>query len=192
MSNLEHDISQTSINSTEELAALLQRDVNGANSYVPGAYQLVVSTTGRRRRSGARDYLVDTATAKHANGSAKYPLTISTHSLASRILFDETSGEPRACGVEYMAGEGLYGADPRYDPNQKAALKRVTAAKEVIVAGGALNTPQILKLSGVGPRDELENLDIPVVADLPAVVSSGLCSASISLTSAGQIPPGPY
>jgi choline dehydrogenase len=45
----------------------------------------------------------------------------------------------------------------------------VTATREVIVSGGTFNTPQILKLSGVGPRDELESFDIPVVVELPAV-----------------------
>jgi choline dehydrogenase len=48
----------------------------------------------------------------------------------------------------------------------------VTASIEVIVAGGAFNTPQILKLSGIGPREGLERFDIPVAVDLPAVLSS--------------------
>lgn len=45
----------------------------------------------------------------------------------------------------------------------------MTARREVIVAGGAFNTPQLLKLSGVGPRAELARFGIPVVADLPGV-----------------------
>lgn len=45
----------------------------------------------------------------------------------------------------------------------------VRARKEVIVSGGTFNTPQILKLSGVGPAEELNKFNIPVVVDLPAV-----------------------
>lgn len=45
----------------------------------------------------------------------------------------------------------------------------VTATKEVIVSGGALNSPQLLMLSGIGPKDELEALGISVVMDLPGV-----------------------
>ncbi|CAI6100052.1 unnamed protein product [Clonostachys chloroleuca] len=164
MSNLAHEIEGVEVD-TEGLGHLLQRDVNGENTYTPGVYQLVVSTSGMRRRPGARDFLVDTA-----NGSAAYQLTISTHSLATQILFDEKDvGEPTAVGVEYLVGEGLYGADKRYNPDQTGTLRRAFASKEVIVAGGAFNTPQILKLSGIGPREELESLGIPVVVDLPAV-----------------------
>jgi choline dehydrogenase len=171
MSNLAHEIEGVEVD-TEGLGHLLQRDVNGENTYTPGVYQLVVSTSGMRRRSGARDFLVDTANAKAANGSAAYLLTISTHSLATQILFDEKDvGEPTAVGVEYLVGESLYGADKRYNPDQTGTLRRAFASKEVIVAGGAFNTPQILKLSGIGPQEELESLDIPVVVDLPAVVS---------------------
>lgn len=167
MSNLAHEIEGVEVD-TEGLGHLLQRDVNGENTYTPGVYQLVVSTSGMRRRPGARDFLVDTA-----NGSAAYQLTISTHSLATQILFDEKDvGEPTAVGVEYLVGEGLYGADKRYNPDQTGTLRRAFASKEVIVAGGAFNTPQILKLSGIGPREELESLGIPVVVDLPAVVSN--------------------
>ena len=55
------------------------------------------------------------------------------------------------------------------DEAASAPVVQVFAAREVIVAGGAFNSPQILKLSGIGPRAELERLGIPVRVDLPGV-----------------------
>jgi len=46
---------------------------------------------------------------------------------------------------------------------------KIYAKKEVIIAGGTFNSPQILKLSGIGPAKELAKFDIPLVADLPGV-----------------------
>lgn len=144
----------------------MRRDVNHPDyEYTPGVYQDVACVTENKRRSGARDYIVDTI-------EEGYPLTLSPHSLATRILFDERGKVPKAVGVEYLYGEGLYGADRRYDPEQTGELRKVRARKEVIIAGGSFNTPQILKLSGIGPREELEKWDIPVVVDLPGVVSN--------------------
>jgi choline dehydrogenase len=76
-------------------------------------------------------------------------LTISTHSQALRLLFEGT----RARGVEF-----------------RKRRKVVTAeAGRVILAGGAINSPQLLLLSGVGPADQLREHGIPVLLDLPGV-----------------------
>jgi choline dehydrogenase len=77
-------------------------------------------------------------------------LEVRTRALVTRILFDGT----RAVGVEYIRG----GGGPR----------RVGAG-EVVLCGGAINSPQTLQLSGVGAADELKALGIDVVADLPGV-----------------------
>ena len=77
-------------------------------------------------------------------------LTVRTGCLTTRILFEGT----RASGVEY-AREG--------------GLTAVQAEREVILSGGALNSPQVLMLSGLGKADDLRALDIPVVLDQPSI-----------------------
>ena len=84
-------------------------------------------------------------------------LTVRCLSMVHRVLFDGT----RATGVEYGR------ATPWGSPGGRR-LHRVEAG-EVILAGGAINTPQLLQLSGVGNATELRALGIDVVADLPGV-----------------------
>ena len=112
------------------------------------------------KRIGPREFLLRVSK-EHADN-----LTIQMKALATRVLFDGI----RATGVEYMEGRHLYAADPAQvaDPSS-APRKQVMARREVIVAGGAFNSPQLLMLSGIGPRAELEALNIPVIADLPGV-----------------------
>ena len=156
------------VQSDEELVELLTRDLNrlDADRYKPSLVPFPLSRTVEGRRNGAATFVKDVVAAGH-------PLTVSTNSLVTKVLFEKggAGDKPKAYGVEYLKGESLYAADPRYDASKDGELKTVTASKEVIVAGGTFNTPQILKLSGVGPREELESLGISVVVDLPAVVS---------------------
>lgn len=136
-----------------------------------GVYRPAMTMSKHGRRSSARDYLVATVNAKDAHGNKKYPLTISTHSLATRVLFNEAKHgkKPKAVGVEVLQGKSLYKADPRSNPRVSGVKKTVHASKEVIVAGGVFNTPQLLQLSGIGAKDELKKLGIDVVVDLPGV-----------------------
>ncbi|KAM5526080.1 choline dehydrogenase [Fusarium oxysporum f. sp. phaseoli] len=153
-----------------EMTELLLRDLNGLD---PRRYENgrmystpVAIDPSTAARSGAGIYINQVIDAGH-------PLTVSFHSLATRVLTKQGRNmKPRAYGVEYMVGEGLYSADGRYDPEQTGEILEVHAKHEVIVSGGAFNTPQILMLSGIGPREELEPWDIPVVVDLPAVGSN--------------------
>jgi choline dehydrogenase len=95
-----------------------------------------------RRLSAARAYLHPVR--RRPN------LTIETRAFVKRIRFDGT----RAVGVDYVAGRGV---------------AKTVAAAEVILCGGAFNSPQLLQLSGVGPADHLRSLGIDVVTDLPGV-----------------------
>ena len=155
------------VEGVEHMAELLDRDINMlANDRYENPLMFVLPlaispTTGSR--SSIAQYINNIV-------DAGYPLTISLNSLASKILFEDCDGKPKAIGVEYLLGEGLYSVDGRYNASQEAETRSVFAKKEVIVAGGTFNTPQILKLSGIGPREELESLGIPGLVDLPAVV----------------------
>jgi choline dehydrogenase-like flavoprotein len=115
-------------------------------------------TTRNHARVGTRERLLETRR-RHPN------LCVELNALATRVLLDKNQ---RAFGVEYLRGERLYRASPR--PNPTAGPPRmIRASKEVILAGGAFNSPQLLMLSGIGPRDLLENLGIPVRVELPGV-----------------------
>lgn len=153
-----------------ETAEWLRRDFNGIerdryeDGFVFTTPAAISPTTASR--SGVAEYINEIVAAGH-------PLTVSYHSLATKVLFEKSrrGKKPRATGVEYMVGEALYSADGRYDASQTGETRSVRARKEVIVSGGTFNTPQLLQLSGIGPRKELERFDIPVIVDLPAVVS---------------------
>lgn len=152
------------------LASVLLSDLNApGQTMVPEVYQVPLVMRNDSRRGGVYDLIVDTALATKADGSRKYHLDIMLDTLATKVTFDTDGDKPRATGVEYMAGASLYRADPRSGSAQPQGTGHVKAAKEVIVAGGAYNTPQILKLSGVGPKAELEKFGIDVVLDLPGV-----------------------
>jgi choline dehydrogenase-like flavoprotein len=116
-------------------------------------------TTRRHQRVGSRERVLDVA--------ARYPqrLRVELNALATRIVLDENH---RAVGVEYLKGRRLYAAhSPRgEEPGER---RYVPVAGEVIVAGGAFNSPQLLMLSGIGERAELERHGIQVRVDLPGV-----------------------
>ncbi len=114
-------------------------------------------TTDGHARTGTRERVLEVAGRK--------PLHLVTDALASRVVFDD---DGRACGVEYLAGARLYRAHA--NPSTAAGTPRIArATREVIVAGGAFNTPQLLMLSGIGPRETLERFGIPVRAALGGV-----------------------
>jgi choline dehydrogenase len=121
---------------------VVERDEIGAR-YTP-------LTTDDHRRVGARERLLSVA-AQHPDR-----LRIELNALATRVVFDDAN---RAIGVEYQKGERLYAADP--GASTAAGDTRIARARrEVIIAGGAFNTPQLLMLSGIGDPDVLEKYAI--------------------------------
>jgi len=149
------------------LTLFTQLDPNDLRNSIDSKEGLAITplAVANGKRNGPREFLLRT------QKELPSKLTIRQHALAARVLFDGK----QAIGVEYYEGPHQYEADPavRKQGGPKddggAPLRQVYAAREVIVCGGAFNSPQLLKLSGVGPRAELERFGIPVVQDLPGV-----------------------
>ncbi|PNP50698.1 hypothetical protein THARTR1_08716 [Trichoderma harzianum] len=121
-------------------------------------------------RAGPRDVILQVANAVNPDGSRKYHLDVRLESLVTKIRFDQSGSVPKAIGVDFLAGQSLYSADPRYSATKAPTGKgSVNVTREVIISAGTFNTPQLLKLSGVGPAAELKSFNIPVVVDLPGV-----------------------
>ncbi len=151
---------------TKQLFNLLNRNINDdlRAGDTEGVYTFPLATSNRRR-NGTRERILSTA----AEG---FPLTVKTQAMVTRVLFadePDDSGRPRAIGVEFLDAAHLYRADMVGTDDDPPEPTQVFAKREVILSAGAFNSPQLLKLSGIGPREELEALDIPVKVDLPGV-----------------------
>jgi choline dehydrogenase len=118
----------------------VSEDVNGERQ--EGFGRLDMTVKDGVRWSAANAYLRPAM--KRAN------VKVVTHALATQIVFDGR----RAAGVRYAKGGAQFAA---------------MARREIILSGGPINSPQLLKLSGIGPAQELQKFDIPVVHDLPGV-----------------------
>ncbi len=135
-----HPICESFIKAGREAGLAHNPDFNGAGQEGIGAYH--INVRNGRRMSASRAYLWSAG--KRRN------LHIETRAHATRILFENK----KAVGIEYVKNGEKHSA---------------WAAKEVILAAGAVNTPQLLLLSGVGPASDLSRLDIEVIHDCQAV-----------------------
>jgi choline dehydrogenase len=94
-------------------------------------------------------------------------LSVKLNALVTRVVFDDGN---RAIGIEFLDGAHMYRADPKHRRDgDLPPSRRVRARREVILSAGAFNTPQLLMLSGIGPREELEKHGIATRVDLPGV-----------------------
>lgn len=162
------------ITATAELVKLLARDLNSWSSdrdSTQGAFTVPLATKSGER-SGPADFLYQTRDAldeRRKRGEAKVGrVEIIDEALVTRVITETVDGKTRATGVEYRRGAHLYEADPN-NPNEREKPPPMLAKREVILAGGAFNTPQLLMLSGIGPKGDLEKLGIDSVVDLPGV-----------------------
>ncbi|CAG8091108.1 unnamed protein product [Penicillium salamii] len=165
------------INTVTGLAEVLLRDLNNplpTRDYDEGPYQVPLAVdVPEYKRTGPRDFLLKTANAVNSDGSRKYHLDIQLNTLVTNVRFDTTGPKPRATGVDYLLGQSLYRADPRASRTSAGGTPgSVSAAREVILAAGSFNTPQLLKLSGIGPKKELAKFGISTLVDLPGVGSN--------------------
>lgn len=133
-------LSQVFIDAGQRIGLTRNHDFNGDVQDGVGFYQVT-------QRNGARC----SSAVAYLNPARERPnLTIHTGAQVSRITFDDR----RANGVTYTIRGRAY-----HQP----------AAREVIVSGGAINSPQLLMLSGIGPADDLRRHNIDVVADRAGV-----------------------
>jgi choline dehydrogenase len=135
-----HPLCEAFLTAAEQAGIPRNDDFNGPQQEGAGYFQLTAKNG--RRWSTAAGYLKE--------ARRRPNLALATDALATRVLFDGR----RAIGVEYRKG---------------ATTHTAYADGEVILAGGAFNSPQLLQLSGLGPAKILRELGIAVVADMPGV-----------------------
>lgn len=134
--NQVHPLTQTYIESCAALGLAYNPDFNGQTQEGAGTYQLTAKNG--LRNSAARAFLRPAMKRKN--------VTVLKHALATKILFEGK----RAVGVAF---------------ERKGKPVTVRANREVILAGGAINSPQLLQLSGIGPAGLLARHNIPLVHD---------------------------
>jgi choline dehydrogenase len=157
------------LNTVVGLGQVLLRDLNAPGQVEQtGLYQVPLAMANSVR-NGPRNFVLDTANAANPDGSRKYHLDIRLNTLVTKVRFTENGTTPVAVGVDFLDGQSLYRADPRSASASPTDSGSVNATREVILSAGAFNTPQLLKLSGIGPAAELQKFNIPVVVDLPGV-----------------------
>ncbi|KAI8800596.1 GMC oxidoreductase-domain-containing protein [Cladochytrium replicatum] len=135
------------------------RDYNGASIY--NAACMMSSVADGVRQHTGRAYVAPIIDPWQKSYRSNFTLLTDTTVAAIESILDPRSGLRRAVGVKCIPNDGK--GKPTSGP------KVIRARKEVILSGGAIGSPQILKLSGIGPRNELKSLGIEVVKDLPGV-----------------------
>jgi choline dehydrogenase-like flavoprotein len=125
-------------------------DYNGRDRVQPeGVASLFQTTTKGGKRSSTFHAFLEPVMGAREN------LVVLPYAHVQRILLENADDGLVATGVEYRTADG--------------AVQTITATKEVVLAAGAIGSPQVLLLSGVGPRDELAEVGVECLLDLPDV-----------------------
>jgi len=140
MSSDAHPLCQTYLKAAEQCQIPFNADYNAQDMEGAALYQ--INTRDGLRASASTCYL------RPAMG--RHNLTVITRAQVTKILFDHNT----AVGVSYQCG---------------GVTHLVNARREIILSAGAINSPQLLQLSGVGPREVLQKFGIPIVQDLSEV-----------------------
>ncbi len=140
VTNQLHPLCKNFLSAAQEIGINLNRDMNGANQEGVGNYQ--ITTHRGQRMSASRAYLWPI--------KGRTNLTVIKNALASRVLIKDK----KAYGVEYL---------------KSGKTQQVFAKCEVILSAGSINSPQLLQLSGVGPKSILEQASVPLIHESPAV-----------------------
>ncbi|TKC78945.1 choline dehydrogenase [Trinickia terrae] len=136
-----HPIVHTFLKGCEQLGYRRNEDFNGETIEGAGIYDL--NTKNGQRASSSFMYLHPALSRPN--------LTVEREALVTRVLFDESK---RAVGITLT---------------QSGKTREFSASREVIMAAGAVDTPKLLQLSGVGGKALLAKCDVPLVHELPAV-----------------------
>ncbi|KAK0653148.1 choline dehydrogenase-like protein [Cercophora newfieldiana] len=183
----------------EDLLDRMRTDANSIDPYRDqqhGIFNFPFHNTALGNRINANLLLASTLAQTKSDGSPANPLTLQLESLVIKVLFAPSTPnlKPRAMGVEYLRGKSLYRADPRATrTGPPPATHTAYARHSVILSAGVFNTPQLLKLSGIGPASELASFNIPLILDLPGVGARLQDDYEISLAAHASIslPPPP-
>ena len=140
VSNQLHPLCDNFLSAAEEIGIKLNPDMNGKSQEGVGNYQ--ITTHKGQRMSSSKAYLWPVMSRSN--------LIVVKNALASKILIKEN----KAYGVEYL---------------KSGSTHKVYAKREVILSAGSINSPQLLQLSGIGPKKILRDADIQMIHESPAV-----------------------
>jgi choline dehydrogenase len=128
------------VQAAQQAGHTFRKDLNGAEQEGVGYSQM--TRKGRWRGSTAQTFLKE--------AKSRPNLSVETNAQASRLIFDGR----RCIGVEFRQG---------------GKLRQLRASREVILCGGAINSPHLLQMSGIGPAEHLQSIGVEVRQDSPGV-----------------------
>lgn len=146
--NFRFPTSEAFVEASTEAGFPLTDDFNGADQEGCGFFQVTQTPFGHRANS-AYSFLDE--------AMERPNLTVLTNVQVTKVLFSDEANTKQAIGVEFSRN------------GKKGKREQLMARKEVILSAGVINTPQLLKLSGIGPAAELAQHNIPLVHELPGV-----------------------